>query len=123
MEIFYFYSSIPVCHWPANRNVSTFFLGPNVTTAESAPEPMQTEAGPASESGPAGSSDGPFIKVPDDPVDREIWNVDWTSVQSNHEKGTVIKMDKLKPEPWDAEYLRSKAIKFLSFHRYEFDSF
>ena len=94
-----------------------------MTTAESAPEPMQTEAGPASESGPAGSSDGPFIKVPDDPVDREIWNVDWTSVQSNHEKGTVIKMDKLKPEPWDAEYLRSKAIKFLSFHRYEFDSF
>merc|ERR1711990_937014 len=93
-----------------------FNSGPNVTTAESAPEPMQTEAGPASESGPAGSSDGPFIKVPDDPVDREIWNVDWTSVQSNHEKGTVIKMDKLKPEPWDAEYLRSKAIKFLSFH-------
>ena len=108
-------------HQSEHEKLLLYNLGPNVTTAESAPEPMQTEAGP-SESGPSGSSDGPFIKVPDDPVDRDLWNVDWTSVQSNHEKGTVIKMDKLKPEPWDAEYLRSKAIKFLSFHRYGFDT-
>ena len=90
-------------------------LGPNVTTKESAPEPMQTDLVP-SDSGP---SDSPveFVKTVDDPVDRELWNVDWTSVETNHQKGTVIKMDKLKPEPWDPDYLRTNAIKFLSFHR------
>ena len=81
--------------------------GPNVTTAESEPEPMET-AGP--------SSDG-FVKTQEDQIDLDLWKVDWSSVESNHEKGTVIRVDKMRPDPWDASYLKEHAIKFLSFHR------
>jgi len=83
-----------------------FNSGPNVTTAESEPEPMET-AGP--------SSDG-FVKTQEDEIDLDLWKVDWSSVESNHEKGTVIRVDKMRPDPWDASYLKEHAIKFLSFH-------
>ena len=78
-----------------------------MTTAESEPEPMET----------ASSSNDGFIKVPEDQIDLDLWKVDWSNVDSNHEKGTVIRVDKMRADPWDAAYLKEHAIKFLSFHR------
>ena len=63
------------------------------------------------------SGQSEFIKTTDDPVDSELWKVDWANVSRNHEKGTLIKLDELRSEPWDPQVLNEKGIKFLSFHR------
>jgi len=59
-----------------------------------------------------------FIKTVEDKVDAELWKVDWANVGKNHQKGTLIKLDELRSEPWDPQVLHDKGIKFLSFHRF-----
>ena len=62
------------------------------------------------------NNDG-FVKTKEDQIDVDLWKVDWSSVNANHEKGTVIRVDEMRADPWDAAYLKEHAIKFLSFHR------
>ena len=75
------------------------------------------ESSSTSESTEEAKSDG-FVKTQEDAIDLDLWKVDWSSVNSNHEKGTVIKVDQMRADPWDAAYLKEHAIKFLSFHRF-----
>jgi len=84
-----------------------FNSGPNVTTVESASEPMEETD--------SSNNDG-FVKTKEDQIDVDLWKVDWSSVNANHEKGTVIRVDEMRADPWDAAYLKEHAIKFLSFH-------
>ena len=75
------------------------------------------ESSSTSESTEEAKSDG-FVKTQEDATDLDLWKVDWSSVNANHEKGTVIKVDQMRADPWDATYLKEHAIKFLSFHRF-----
>ena len=60
-----FFSSIQASNFLCE--IFTMNLGPNVTTAESEPEPMETA-----------SSDG-FVKTQEDQIDLDLW----TDVESN----------------------------------------
>lgn len=65
------------------------------------------------------SSNSPINQIKEDEIDIELWKQPGQIPQSKAKstKG-VFKTDDLPTNPWDEEYLRSKDIKFMSFHAY-----
>ncbi|XP_039256624.2 nuclear protein localization protein 4 homolog [Styela clava] len=62
----------------------------------------------------------PIVKFTEDEIDVELWKQDGRIPQNEKSsvRGGMFKIDDLPINSWDESYLKSKDIKFLSFHAY-----
>lgn len=80
-----------------------FDSGPNVTSESNAEEKI---------------CESQTAKVQEDKVDLELWESSSESIDNKMASARQKTLQDMTPDPWDMEYLKSKGIKYMSFHAY-----